>query len=287
MQLALSIEAARRAVAARGSACIGLVPTMGNLHKGHLALVRACREACGVCVVSIFVNPTQFGANEDFSRYPRTLEADLKLLEEAGADIVFKPSAEDMYPQGQQDHATVSVPGLSGILCGASRPGHFDAVATVVAKLFNIVRPQRAFFGEKDWQQLVIVRTMARQLDMGVEVVGVPTVREESGLALSSRNGYLDDGERAKAAVLYQTLAQIKEAAVAGRDPLLTAAEWLSRLIVDGYKPLLKAGFAVDYLEARDASSLAEPDNTTRRFRLLAAVQLGKTRLIDNVGVDL
>ena len=253
---------------------------MGNLHAGHLALVKACRQASDLCVVSIFVNPTQFGPNEDFGNYPRTLDEDLRLLEAAGTDLVFNPSVDAMYPDGQDGHVAVSVPSLAHTLCGEARPGHFDGVATVVAKLFNIVAPNEAFFGEKDWQQLTLIRTMARQLDMPVAVTGVPTVREASGLALSSRNNYLSDEERERAALINDVLTRIKVAIERGdRDYADAEAR--------GCRALATAGFDVDYVAVRDADRLVPPDADTHTLRVLAAARLGRARLIDNVGVAL
>ena len=263
-----------------GEGAIGLVPTMGNLHEGHLALVRACRQACDVTVVSIFVNPTQFGPSEDFGNYPRTLDDDLRYLREARVDHVFAPAVDDMYPQGRDGQVTVSLPALANTLCGASRPGHFDGVATVVAKLFNIVAPDKAFFGEKDWQQLTLIRAMARQLDMRVEVVGVPTVRESSGLALSSRNIYLSDDERRRAATLNRVLTWIKTAVEEGCRDYSSAEE-------RGSRDLAEAGFDVDYVAVRDAERLCPPDAETASLRILAAARLGRARLIDNVGATI
>ena len=257
---------------------VGLVPTMGNLHAGHIALVRACRARSETCVVSIFVNPTQFAPNEDFAGYPRTMDGDLRALEEQGVDVVFAPSVDEMYPRGQDAHVTVSVPALAGTLCGASRPGHFDGVATVVAKLFNIVSPQCAFFGEKDWQQLAVVHAMARQLDMPVEVVGVPTVRADSGLALSSRNAYLAADERERAPLLHRCLTETADAA-AGDDADYAELECAAE------RKLAAAGFDVDYVAIRDAERLVAPDAATQRLRVLGAARLGRARLIDNVGV--
>ena len=280
MDVVRNIGELRAFLAPRRHRVIGLVPTMGNLHAGHLSLVRACCEACDVCVVSIFVNPTQFGPNEDFAGYPRTLQDDLRLLEQDGADVVFEPSVEVMYPEGQDDHVTIAVPSLAGTLCGAVRPGHFDGVATVVAKLFNIVAPHKAFLGEKDWQQLALIRTMVRQLDMPIEVEGVPTVREPSGLAMSSRNNYLSDEERERASLINRVLTGIKTAIERGeRD--YAAAE------ARGHRVLTEAGFDVDYVAVRDAERLVDPDADTRTLRILAAARLGRARLIDNVGVDL
>ena len=257
---------------------IGLVPTMGNLHAGHMNLVKACRQASDRCVVSIFVNPTQFGPNEDFANYPRTLDADLGMLEAAGTDVVFNPTVDDMYPDGQDGHVSVAVPSLAHTLCGAARPGHFDGVATVVAKLFNIVAPDEAFFGEKDWQQLTLIRTMVRQLDMPLKVTGVPTVREPSGLAMSSRNNYLSDEERDRAALINQVLNAIK-ATIEGGDRAYADAEAWGRRALD------ESGFDVDYVAVRDAFRLVPPDDDTRVLRILAAARLGRARLIDNVGV--
>lgn len=262
----------------RGAAGIGLVPTMGNLHDGHLALVRACRAQCRTVVVSVFVNPTQFGPNEDLGSYPRTLAADLALLEAERVNLVFAPAVEEMYPPGETAPAAVSVPALANTLCGAVRPGHFDGVATVVAKLFNIVAPERAFFGEKDWQQLAVVRSMARSLDMAVEVLGIPTVRAADGLALSSRNGYLTAAQRRQAAAINRSIAAIASAMERGERDYAALERRGSRELAD-------AGFTVDYVAVRDAERLTVPDANTRRLRVLAAARLGSTRLIDNVGV--
>ena len=295
MDVVQDIATLRAALEARRHQKIGLVPTMGNLHAGHLALVRECRRACDLCVASIFVNPTQFGPNEDFGNYPRTLDEDLKLLEAAGTDLVFNPTVDDeaagtdlvfnptvdaMYPDGQDGHVSVSVPSLAHTLCGKARPGHFDGVATVVAKLFNIVAPDEGFFGEKDWQQLTLLRTMARQLDMPVAVTGVPTVREASGLAMSSRNNYLSDEERERAALINQVLIRIKDSIERG-DRAYAEAE------ARGCRALTTAGFDVDYVAVRDADRLVPPDAATRMLRILAAARLGRARLIDNVGVPL
>ena len=264
----------------RGASNIGLVPTMGNLHEGHLALVRSARSVSASCVVSIFVNPTQFGANEDFGSYPRTMAEDLALLEAEQVDVVFAPSVREMYPEGQQLRTRISTPDLSDTLCGASRPGHFDGVATVVAKLFNIVAPQRAFFGEKDWQQLTVIRAMVRQLNMPVEVVGVATVRAASGLALSSRNGYLNPQELDRAPLLNRCLSRLAAAIDAGTRDYAEAEQEAS-------DELGAAGFEVDYVAVRDAQRLSQPDAESRQLRILAAARLGRARLIDNVGVDL
>jgi len=283
MDLADRIDAVRRRLAALDGHQVGLVPTMGNLHEGHLELVRACRRHCDVCVVSIFVNPTQFGPNEDFANYPRSLDDDLTRLDQAHVDVVFKPGVGEMYPDGQQNHVAVTVPGLANTLCGTSRPGHFDAVATVVAKLFNIVQPQHAFFGEKDWQQLTVIRAMVRQLDMPINVVGVPTVRAESGLALSSRNNYLSDAERDRAPLLNATLEDIKRAIEARRP---SGNRQFQELENQAATSLTDGGFDVDYVAVRDAHRLCEPDAASTDLRILAAARLGGARLIDNVGVQ-
>ena len=279
MEVAHRIDEVRTTLAGFGGHAVGLVPTMGNLHEGHLELVRTCRRQCDVSVVSIFVNPTQFGPGEDYANYPRTLDDDLARLDEAQVDVVFNPDVQEMYPAGQDDHVAVTVPGLGDTLCGASRPGHFDAVATVVAKLFNIVQPKHAFFGEKDWQQLAVIRAMARQLDMPIDVVGVPTVRAESGLALSSRNNYLSDAERDRAALLNATLVDIKRAISTGNQRYSELESQAATSLTDG-------GFDVDYVAVRDAHRLCEPHSASTDLRILAAARLGRARLIDNVGVD-
>ncbi len=256
---------------------IGLVPTMGALHAGHLALVAAAQAVCQRVVVSIFVNPKQFGPREDFSTYPRPEADDLAKLTRASADLAFIPTVEEMYPEGFA--TAISVGGPSGGLCGAQRPGHFDGVATVVAKLLIQVAPDVAYFGEKDYQQLVVVRRMARDLNLPVEIAGVQTVREADGLALSSRNVYLSPEERRVAPnlnrILRETTADIGKAA-----PLAAALQ-------GAIATLSGLGLAVEYLELRDAATLASLASApTRPARLLAAVHLGRTRLIDNVAVN-
>ncbi len=256
---------------------LGLVPTMGNLHAGHVELARRARETSATVVTTIFVNPTQFGPNEDFDRYPRTLERDEEALASVGTDIVFAPSVDEVYPDGRDTPTRVSVDALADTLCGLDRPGHFDGVATVVTKLFNIVQPELAFFGEKDWQQLTIIRRLAYDLDVPLEIIGVPTVRADDGLALSSRNQYLSEEERARAPKLYQTIEAIRIGLAAGRRDF-------DSLIARGASELADAGFDVDYVAIRDARTLAEASPETHEFRILAAAQLGGARLIDNVG---
>lgn len=240
----------------RGS--VGLVPTMGALHEGHASLIRRARRECGKVVVSIFVNPTQFGPNEDYARYPRAFAADKALCAAAGADAVYAPDAAAMYPEGFK--TSVEVGGLSTILEGAIRPGHFKGVATVVLKLLGAASPTRAYFGEKDYQQLLVIKTMVRDLDLPVKIVGCPIVREKDGLALSSRNRYLSPDERRRAAALNRALAT--------GDP----AE-ARRLL---------AGYELDYVVLVDAHTLKEATPRTRRKRILGAIRLGRTRLIDN-----
>ena len=258
---------------------VALVPTMGNLHDGHLQLVkRACRVADKV-VVSIFINPTQFGPQEDFGAYPRTLKQDSFILAEQGAHLLFAPDVEELYPYGSEDTVRVEVPGLSDILCGASRPGHFTGVATVVAKLFNAVRPHVAVFGEKDYQQLLVVRRLVADLCMAVEIIGEPTVREGDGLAMSSRNGYLSAAERAQAPALYQTLRWLGERIVSGMN--------YDKLAAQGANILRESGFEPDYVAIRRAEDLQAPQAADSRLIILAAAWLGKTRLIDNLPVTL
>lgn len=255
---------------------IGLVPTMGNLHEGHIALVEMALQRTDHVVVSIFVNPLQFGPNEDLDSYPRTLAEDQRRLLDAGAHTVFAPSVNEMYPEGMQGHTLVSVPVVSDGLCGASRPGHFDGVATVVTKLLNMVQPDVAVFGEKDFQQLAVIRKMALDLCLPVQIMGAPIVRAADGLALSSRNGYLDENERRVAPQLYQTLQQLAGELLAGRRDFDT-------LLEEARQQLQRAGFRPDYLELRDTTTLQPADEHSRDITILAAAFLGRTRLIDNL----
>lgn len=254
----------------------GLVPTMGALHEGHLSLVKAAKQAADKVAVSIFINPTQFGPNEDFSRYPRQEAADKALLEAAGCDLVYLPGADVMYPEGFA--TTITVAGVSEGLCGAFRPGHFQGVATVVAKLLLQGLPDLAVFGEKDYQQLQVIKRLVVDLDIPVEILGAPTLREADGLAKSSRNAYLSAAERATAPLLYRLMSQAAQRVKAGE-----AASAACRAVVDG---LLAGGFTkIDYVELRDAESLAPVEHPTRPARLLAAAWMGRTRLIDNLPV--
>ena len=254
---------------------VALVPTMGNLHRGHIHLVECARELAPRTVASIFVNPMQFGPSEDFAAYPRTLDADSRQLETAGLDLLFAPSVAEVYPRPLEQMTQVTVPELPTVLCGASRPTHFSGVTTVVSKLFNMVQPDIAVFGEKDWQQLVIIRRMATDLDMPVAIVGVPTVREPDGLALSSRNGYLSAEERAIAPTLYATLRATAERLRAGeRDFAALEAEAKAQLASAGFRP--------DYFEIRRPADLQRPNLEDAELRIFAAAWLGRARLIDN-----
>jgi pantoate--beta-alanine ligase len=255
---------------------VGVVPTMGALHAGHLALVRSALAACDRVIVTIFVNPIQFAVNEDLSSYPRGEQEDLAKLSELGADLVFSPNNEEMYPDGFA--TSVKVKGFTEVMCGAGRPHHFDGVATVVSKIFIQSRADRAYFGEKDFQQYLIVSRMAQDLDIPVEVIPIETVREADGLAMSSRNVYLSDGQRLIAPMIYKTISNVAEAIRGGDDPGVAAAK--------GTKKLVEAGIdKVEYLDVRDARTLSEEWMEGCATRVFTAVHLGKTRLIDNVAV--
>jgi pantoate--beta-alanine ligase len=260
---------------------ISFVPTMGNLHEGHLDLVRRAHQSSDCVVVSIFVNQMQFGPSEDYTNYPRTPEADQQKLHSEKVDYLFMPTATEMYPPtGITTHTEVFVPDVSTILCGASRPGHFKWVATVVAKLFNIVQPDVAIFGEKDFQQLTVIRSMVTDLCMPIEIIGAPTTRGESGLALSSRNGYLTPSELAIAPTLYKTLMQIKQKLADGNRDFVA-------LESQAKSTLAEAGFVPDYISIRCQSDLSEPTADDKMLVILAAAKLGKARLIDNLQVAL
>lgn len=258
---------------------IAFVPTLGNLHAGHHRLVERARELAPHVVVSIFVNPTQFGPNEDYLRYPRTLEADLVGLAPCGVDLVYVPEVTDLYPLGIDRSIQITVPALSDRLCGAFRPGHFSGVASVVLRLFFAIQPTVALFGEKDYQQYVLIRHLVSDLRLPVRVEPVATVREADGLALSSRNQYLSPAERERAPVLYRTLQAVAAALDAGRRdfPVLER---------EALRPLEAAGFVPEYVAIRTAETLAEPDPLApvMAYRILAAARLGTTRLIDNLG---
>ena len=255
---------------------IALVPTMGALHQGHLSLVEAARARADRVVASIFVNPKQFGVNEDLSRYPRQEARDAELLDGAGCHLLFAPTMEEMYPAGFA--TSISVTGVSEGLCGAARPGHFDGVALVVTKLLNMARPDIAIFGEKDYQQLAVIRRFVEDLNIGVEIIGAPIVREADGLAMSSRNVYLSEAERAIASALPKTLTRVRDQIAGGAD--------VASALADGVRDLLAAGFAsVDYLELRDARTLEPLQTLDREARLFVAARVGTTRLIDNLPV--
>lgn len=259
---------------------IGFVPTMGNLHAGHAALVEKAAQRVDFVVASIFVNPMQFGAGEDLDKYPRTLAADQERLLAAGCQLLFTPNVDEMYPEGMAGQTRVSVQGVSEGLCGTSRPGHFEGVATVVTKLFNMVQPDLAIFGEKDFQQLAVIRTLVRDLNMPIQVIGEPTVRADDGLALSSRNGYLSAEQRAVAPLLYQNLTQIAEALKAGERDFPTLLDAACRRIE-------AAGLRMDYLEIREAAGLRPATQEDRQLVILVAAYLDNTRLIDNLSVTL
>jgi pantoate--beta-alanine ligase len=281
MDVVKTVEEVRRRIAAARAAgrTVGLVPTMGNLHEGHLRLLDAAKGACSFAAVSLFVNPTQFGPGEDFARYPRTLEADLAACQARGADLVFCPEAAEMY---RPDCRTeVRVRGLGEVLCGASRSGHFAGVATVVAKLLNIFQPDAAFFGAKDFQQTVIIRRMVEDLDIPARIVVCPTVREADGLAMSSRNAYLSAEERRQAPALYESLRRAQESL--RRGPA-TAGE-----VAAAIREVLSAGAPsgiVDYVKVVDPWSLADVEVARPPVLVAVAVKFGRTRLIDNVLVD-
>ena len=284
MQIINSIAQLRRALEGQNS--IALVPTMGNLHAGHLDLVKLAKQQATSVVVSIFVNPLQFGANEDLANYPRTLAADCEKLQAAGADIVFVPSVAEMYPdfdgQDLKQSITVQLPAVANDLCGASRPGHFAGVATVVLKLFNLVQPQVAVFGKKDYQQLFIIREMVKQLNLAITILAADTVREPSGLAMSSRNGYLSHAEKAQASQLRAELVSLSEQIKQqGRRANFSSLEQAAAL------NLQRQGWQVDYVAIRAASNLQAASADDTDVVVLAAAKLGTTRLIDNLSLKI
>lgn len=259
---------------------IALVPTMGNLHDGHMQLVRRAAQEADVVVTSIFVNPMQFSANEDLERYPKTLKEDQRLLVENGCHYLFAPDALEMYPDGKRSQTQIEVSAISDILCGASRPGHFVGVATVVTKFFNIVQPDCAIFGAKDFQQLMVIKNMARDLSSNITIIDEDIARAEDGLALSSRNGYLTTEERRIAPTLYQTLLWAKNELKSGQSNLANISE-------QAQTQLEQAGFKRDYFEIRSRESLMPPEKNEEQLVILAAAYLGKARLIDNLQVNL
>ncbi|MEH6549464.1 MAG: pantoate--beta-alanine ligase [Pseudomonadales bacterium] len=282
MQTAATVKALRSitAKARQDGLTIGFVPTMGNLHDGHLKLVRQARNTCDFVIVSIFVNPLQFGPNEDLAAYPRTLAADKEKLFAEGTNLLFAPSVDEMYPGNPNLQTQVTVPEISNTLCGAVRPGHFTGVATVVSKLFNMVQPDTAIFGKKDFQQLLVIRRMVNDLSMPIEIVGVDTARSDDGLALSSRNGYLNSHQRTIAPRLHKILQDYRGALASGFD---NYAELEHLATADLYA----AGFRPDYFSIKDASTLAEVTPETEEVVILTAAMLGNTRLIDNVTLAL
>jgi len=280
MQTTAAIQELRAAIKTwrQAGARIAFVPTMGNLHEGHLQLVRRARDRAEHVVVSIFVNPMQFGPGEDFSRYPRTPQDDQDSLVAEGVDMVFMPSIDTIYARGTQDATRVEVPGVSEGLCGDHRPGHFTGVATVVACLFNLVQPDVAIFGEKDYQQLAVIRRMVEDLCWPIEIEGVATVREADGLAMSSRNRYLTAAQRERAPLLYQTLCLVAERLRGGNCAY-------AELEAEAMKRLEQAGFVPEYVAIRNADSLGPPDCGENARVILVAARLGATRLIDNLRV--
>lgn len=259
---------------------IGFVPTMGNLHDGHLELVREAKKHTDIVVVSIFVNPMQFGPSEDLDAYPRTMEEDMAALKSLGVHCLFTPKVEDIYARGLEQQTFVEVPGLSYMICGASRPGHFRGVATIVCKLFNMVQPNHAFFGEKDFQQLQIIKGMVQDLSMNLKIHGVPTRREEDGLAMSSRNNYLTEEQRQVAPNLYRVMTELSDKILSGRYDFKC-------MILESKEQLKNCGFKPDYIEIRSADTLLHPSHEEKHLVILAAAFLGKTRLIDNLQVGL
>lgn len=278
MQTLSTISAIRSAIAtarAEGRR-IGFVPTMGNLHEGHATLVREARKYADCVVSSVFVNPTQFGVNEDFDSYPRTLAADQERLTAAGCDLLFAPTVAEMYPQQNQAWVKVLVTDITSHHCGASRPGHFDGVGLVVSKLFNIVKPDVALFGKKDFQQLAVIRRMTEALCFDITIIGVETVREASGLAMSSRNGYLTADERERGALIYRLLQDTRDSILAGHtDFAALQSNALSRLADAGFEP--------DYFNIARQDTLAPASADDQSLVMLVAARLGKARLIDNL----
>lgn len=255
---------------------IAFVPTMGNLHEGHFKLVKEAKKKASKVVVSVFVNPLQFGPDEDLDAYPRTLQNDQDSLQTLGVDVLFMPKAEDIYSRGLEQQTFVEVPGLSYMICGASRPGHFRGVATIVCKLFNMVQPNHAFFGEKDFQQLQVIKAMVTDLSMNLSIYGVPTEREDSGLAMSSRNIYLTTEQKLIAPNLYREISALGAAIESGRRDF-------RQLIINTKSNLSALGFNPDYIELRSADTLMQVGHEDKHLVILAAAFLGKTRLIDNV----
>ncbi|MDO8827895.1 pantoate--beta-alanine ligase [Methylophaga sp.] len=260
---------------------IAFVPTMGNLHDGHISLVKKAQTLADKVVVSIFVNPLQFDDKQDLAKYPRTLQADVKKLMQAGCNLLFTPDTEVIYPQGFDSHTFVHVPGMDDKLCGLERPGHFDGVATVVTKLFNMVQADVAVFGEKDYQQLLLIQKLVNDLNLPVKIVGAAIVRDDNGLAMSSRNQHLSEAQKQQAAALYANLLELKQRLESG-------AEDFSALLQQAHTNLSQAGFTLDYIDIRRADDLQIADLAVdKELRLLAAGRLGSVRLIDNIACNL
>ena len=276
MQVVKTVAELRKCLAQENS--IAFVPTMGNLHAGHIRLVELARQHAQCVVVSIFVNPLQFGANEDLANYPRTLVADCEKLKAVGANIVFTPDEREMYPVAQT--MLVQPPQIANELCGASRPGHFTGVATVVLKLFNMVQPDVAVFGKKDFQQLFIIRQLVQQMNLPIRIIAGKTIREADGLAMSSRNGYLNTAQRQVASQLYRVLHQVEQEVKGGKRDF-------SKLEAAAAQTLTQAGWMVDYISIRSALTLAPANNHDRQLVVLGAAKQGNTRLIDNIELDI
>ncbi|WP_153912305.1 pantoate--beta-alanine ligase [Shewanella sp. TC10] len=254
---------------------VAFVPTMGNLHNGHITLVTEALKRANHVVVSIFVNPMQFGQNEDLDAYPRTLTADSEALVNAGAELLFTPTPDIIYPKGLEQQTFVEVPHIGDEFCGASRPGHFRGVATVVCKLFNIVQADVAVFGRKDYQQLMVIKAMAEDLSLPIEIIGIDTIRESSGLAMSSRNGYLSPEQKQQAAAIKKSMDELASQVAAGKDIELSETQAANQLVA--------AGFKMDYLAVRNATNLAPVTSEDNKLVILVAAYLGNTRLIDNL----
>lgn len=282
MQTAETITALRTQIKVwrQQNQTIAFVPTMGNLHQGHLSLVAKAQELADKVVVSVFVNPLQFNDTTDLAAYPRTLEQDIQQLVSVDCDLLFTPTSEMMYPNGMEAQTTVSVPGMDDKLCGRDRPGHFDGVVTIVNKLFNMVQADIAIFGEKDYQQLLLIKIMVQDLNLPIEIVGSPTYRESSGLAMSSRNQYLTDPQREQAAELYQTLLTVKAQLEQG-DQSFDAIQQ------QAIEHLNNSGFATDYVDIRRADNLEQAKAGEKSLRILLAAKLGQARLIDNIVCNL
>ncbi|GAB1257828.1 pantoate--beta-alanine ligase [Aurantivibrio plasticivorans] len=282
MQIFHHVASVREALNAERAAgkTIGFVPTMGNLHQAHIELVKIAQQQCDVVVVSIFVNPLQFGLNEDWDKYPRTYEADTAKLTEAGCDYLFYPDEKEIYPNGMAEQTRVVVPSMTDVLCGASRPGHFEGVTTVVSKLFNIVQPDEAVFGIKDFQQLAVIRRMVEDLCIPVKIVAGDIFREDDGLAMSSRNGYITGDERPRVGVLYQTLCWLRDRIAQGEKDFIALEQ-------EGTKRIEQAGFRVDYLSISNSKTLEPAAHDDNDITVLGAMFTESARLIDNLSLTL